>query len=231
MNEIINGENIEFILENLTRTLLYEGYALYPYYRSAIKNQKPIPFGVIFPKDYNAFHEHSHSNMQSQCIVTGSDNLTLNIDVRFLHLRKTELFEYNKNENDYVPVFNLEINGNIYQAGWQTIERKIIAGNLTVSELINNGKTIPVQFDKANEGEIILNEQNEATAQSIVSVSEIKGSIKIDATPVEDMPGSFRITVAVTNNTRVPNGDTVSRDEALAAIISFNAHNIAKPAG
>ncbi len=51
--DILNSESI---LENLTKTLLYEGYSLFPYHRSAIKNQKPVPFGVIYPKDYNAYN-------------------------------------------------------------------------------------------------------------------------------------------------------------------------------
>src|SRR5258707_8369501 len=96
------AEDTDSILENLTRTLLYEGYALYPYYRSAVKNQKPIPFGVIFPKDYNPYHEHSHSYVQSQCIINGSNDLTVSINVHFLHLRKTELFQHinNSDNND-----------------------------------------------------------------------------------------------------------------------------------
>ena len=48
--DILNNHSV---LDNLTHTLLYEGYALYPYNRSAIKNQKPVPFGVVFPVDYN----------------------------------------------------------------------------------------------------------------------------------------------------------------------------------
>ena len=58
--------NKETNVEDLTRTLLYEGYALYPYHRSAVKNQKPVPFGVVFPQQYNMYNEHAHSGMQTQ---------------------------------------------------------------------------------------------------------------------------------------------------------------------
>jgi hypothetical protein len=215
MNETGNLRDTDSILENLTQTLLYEGYALYPYYRSAIKNQKPVPFGVIFPSDYNNYHEHSHSNMQSQCIISGGDDLTVNIHVRFLHLRKTELFQADNKGDTYVPVVSLEIGGNTYQAGWQTIERKISTEDIPVSELISNCKIIPVEFDNMNEGEIILNEEKEVAAKRIINVSEIKGSIKMEADAVKEMPGSFRITVTVTNTTPVENAESVSRDEVF----------------
>jgi hypothetical protein len=206
------------VLENLTRTLLYEGYSLYPYYRSAIKNQKPIPFGVIFPKDYNAHYEHSHSNMQSQNILTGNDDLTVAINVRFLHLRKTELFQKNSNSDnndDYAPAFSLDIYGNIYQAGWQTIERKISTGNLRVSELAHKSKIILFEFDSMNEGEIIFNEQKEVVAKTISSVAEIKGTIKIKAGKVKDSKDAFRLTVSVTNLTPVTDAPGMTRDDAM----------------
>lgn len=37
-------------LETLVRTVLYEGYALYPYRPSALKNQRRLPFGAIVPR-------------------------------------------------------------------------------------------------------------------------------------------------------------------------------------
>src|SRR5437870_3070528 len=93
--------------DKLIHALLYEGYALYPYHRSAIKNQKPIPFGLIYPEDYNACDVHAHSKMQTQCIVTAGNDLRLDISVRFLHLVKTELYQSRpadaNNADDFIP--------------------------------------------------------------------------------------------------------------------------------
>jgi hypothetical protein len=41
-------------LEALVDSLLYEGYALYPYTPAAIKNATPTPFGIIYPPAYAA---------------------------------------------------------------------------------------------------------------------------------------------------------------------------------
>ena len=202
------------ILESLTKTLLYEGYSLYPYYRSAVKNQKPIPFGVIFPDEYHAFHEHSNSLMQSQNIICGHDQSALNITARFLHLRNTQLFQKG-NKGEIIPVFGLHINANNYQAGWQTIERKISAENLSIPELLAKELIIPFRFDKTEEVEFIPNAEEKIVAKKIIRVSEMKGSIKIEADKVKDNDECYRLTVTVINTTNIENAERVSRDEVL----------------
>lgn len=205
------------VLENLTRTLLYEGYSLYPYYRSALKNQKPIPFGVIFPKDYNAYNEHSNSCIQSHTIIKGGKNLKVSITVRFLHLRKTELFKHNieNGNNDYEPQFSLDVNGHTYRRGWQTIERKLTVDHVSLRELIKGQKIRPLEFESMNDGEFILNEEKEIIAKQTISVSPIKGFIEVKANKVENRSDSHRLTVTVTNTTAVENANMIMRDEAL----------------
>jgi hypothetical protein len=41
-------------LEELVSSLLYEGYALYPYTPGATKNATPTPFGIVYPPAYAA---------------------------------------------------------------------------------------------------------------------------------------------------------------------------------
>src|ERR1700722_7760603 len=125
-NQTVDAQTV---LDNLTRTLLYEGYSLFPYHRSAIKNQKPVPFGVVYPRIYNLYNPQAAAEMQSQCILTGDENVSVHIIIRFLHL------------------LNPAEKGNKLPAkGWQTIERKIDAGNLPVADLILADKDIPFLF-------------------------------------------------------------------------------------
>ena len=37
----------------VARTLLYEGYLLYPYRPSSVKNRQRFNFGVIYPERYS----------------------------------------------------------------------------------------------------------------------------------------------------------------------------------
>ncbi len=195
--------NAASILENLTRTVLYEGYSIFPYNRTAIKNQKPIPFGVIYPKDYSAHNLHTPSAIQTECIVTIEANSTINITVRFLHLITTEVHQ----QNDKNGIFG-------YKEGWETIERQVTSGNLLIAELINK-KVFPIAFDKIDEDKNLYDENNEIKAKQISSVSQIKGEIIIEASAIENTKNIFRIRVTVINNSQSINAEIISRDEAF----------------
>jgi hypothetical protein len=63
-------------LERLVDSLLFEGYALYPYTPGSTKNATPTPFGIVYPTD-------SFERMQMQGVVTDADALVTG-EVRFL---------------------------------------------------------------------------------------------------------------------------------------------------
>jgi len=70
-------------LERLVDSLLFEGYALYPYTPGATKNATPTPFGIVYPHDYAQTQTHAFDRMQIQYIVTDID-ATITAEVRFL---------------------------------------------------------------------------------------------------------------------------------------------------
>jgi len=49
--------------------VLYEGYLLYPYRRSAQKNRTRFQFGVLMPPPYQAVDSHEPSASQTECLV------------------------------------------------------------------------------------------------------------------------------------------------------------------
>ena len=63
-------------------SLLYEGYALYPYTPGATKNATPTPFGIVYPPAYAAALDSTYDHLELQCIVEGDGEITA--EVRFL---------------------------------------------------------------------------------------------------------------------------------------------------
>ena len=63
-------------VDKVANVLLYEGYLLYPYRASALKNRQPFNFGLIPPGQ----------DMQTQCLVSGNAATTFDVRVRFLEL-------------------------------------------------------------------------------------------------------------------------------------------------
>ncbi len=64
--------------------VLYEGYLLYPYRASSVKNQVRWQFGVFVPRGFTATEEPSAC--QAECLLEGGE--TVRVRSRFLHLRE-----------------------------------------------------------------------------------------------------------------------------------------------
>jgi hypothetical protein len=56
-------------VERLLSTLLYEGYALYPYTPGATKNATPTPFGIVYPPVYAAGGPHTFERARMQLVL------------------------------------------------------------------------------------------------------------------------------------------------------------------
>jgi hypothetical protein len=70
-------------LERLVDSLLFEGYALYPYTPGSTKNATPTPFGIVYPRDYAENETHAFDRMQIQFVVTDAD-APVTGEIRFL---------------------------------------------------------------------------------------------------------------------------------------------------
>jgi hypothetical protein len=67
------------MIDELVDSLLFEGYALYPYTPGTGKNATPTPFGIVYPAGY----AHGHDHLQVQALVRGEDP-RIDVDIRFL---------------------------------------------------------------------------------------------------------------------------------------------------
>lgn len=75
------------IVDKIARTVLYEGYLLYPYRESALKNQQRWNFGVLFPPAWAVGQSGSdRSYFQMECLAETTETATLSILVRFLQV-------------------------------------------------------------------------------------------------------------------------------------------------
>jgi hypothetical protein len=54
-------------LDTLVDSLLYEGYALYPYTPGAVKNATPTPFGIVYPPAYAAANPATFDRLRMEC--------------------------------------------------------------------------------------------------------------------------------------------------------------------
>ena len=71
-------------LDELVETLLYEGYALYPYTPGAAKNSTPTPFGIVYPPDYAQGNAATFDHLRLECGLVAEEGAPVSAVVRFL---------------------------------------------------------------------------------------------------------------------------------------------------
>src|SRR5437660_12257997 len=75
-------------IKEIADAVLYEGYLLYPYRQSALKNRTRWTFGVVYPREYALANGGIEPwTMHTECLIEGqADDISLNITVKILPL-------------------------------------------------------------------------------------------------------------------------------------------------
>jgi hypothetical protein len=75
------------VVEKIAAAILYEGYILYPYRPSAIKNRQRWNFGTLYPRRYAEEQRPAEPfRLTAECLVMTEENARLDVRVRFLQL-------------------------------------------------------------------------------------------------------------------------------------------------
>jgi hypothetical protein len=75
------------VLDKIVKSVLYEGYMLYPYRRSSLKNKHRWNFGVVYPAGCEP------SDMQTECLLEGGPHDDVVVEVRFLQLHEQDSWQ------------------------------------------------------------------------------------------------------------------------------------------
>src|SRR5277367_2987690 len=82
------GEGVNFAaVEKIAAAILYEGYILYPYRPTAIKNRQRWNFGTLYPRVYaQAQRPEEPYRLVAECLVAADAEAALDVRLRFLQL-------------------------------------------------------------------------------------------------------------------------------------------------
>lgn len=189
-------------VEQIAKALLYEGYMLYPYRPSSVKNQQRWNFGVVYPQIYSQAQGGEEAcSMRIECLVAGTVDAILEVKVRFLHLQTRSM---------RVPS---EIRVGSLPDGWQeAVEREVNLPESALGGLLQGTKrpfSFPSQTRVESEREAIIERRQEAI-EGIVDISaEIVG---------EDL---YKVRVLVRNVTAMEAGGA-DRDTSLTRSLISN---------
>jgi hypothetical protein len=191
-------------VKEIANVVLYEGYLLYPYRHSAIKNRQRWTIGVVYPREYSeANGSREPWTMQTECLVTGSADTSLDVYVRFLHLllRQTVQAETSnaplQTQPDTMYAREWSIASRLANEPWEEgMEREVSVLNLPLSSLLDHPRLVEIEFS----GERMVEESTyESPATIIREQQPLAGTVIIGAEPIgTDL---FKFNVQVKNRT------------------------------
>lgn len=98
--------------------VLYEGYILWPYRRSALKNQRRFTFGGVFPPAHTQGHPDDPSSMRAEVLVRGEADVA--VTARFLQVVQRAVLG-----RDGEPVDERIVDGELLQSWEEAVEREV----------------------------------------------------------------------------------------------------------
>ncbi len=85
------------LAEKIANTVLYEGYMLYPYRASSVKNQQRWNFGTLYPPAYEeVVRGTEQAKMHVECLFSGKRDAEIAIRVRFLQFLSDQTEGWNQ---------------------------------------------------------------------------------------------------------------------------------------
>jgi len=142
-------------LDRLVDSLLYEGYALYPYTPGATKNATPTPFGIVYPAAYAAKLDSAFDHLRLDCLAAEIADCGLLIaEVRFLEAsgvrhqaveRRAELHAVAVPGSESIQEFRFES----VALSMRVSCTACTEGRVKVSLLIENLADAPADLDRA----------------------------------------------------------------------------------
>jgi len=213
--------NLETV-EKIARAVLYEGYMLYPYRPSAVKNRQRWNFGVLYPPAHRESQGGADAySMRTECLVEGSRRTMLEVKVKFLQTVErtvgrtaTSMHELPPREiRGFHPVESLEVEGRIFRPWQEAVEREVSLPPCSFETLSNEPRHSSFAFAAEKRWEAICNASG-AISGGILRRQELTcGEI---AVTVEDLGGHvFKVAVNIRNTAPSDGSGSTNRNEAL----------------
>lgn len=188
----------------IARTLLYEGYLLYPYRPSAVKNRQRFNFGVLYPEDWCRPGSGDASSLTTEFPLRNGGDAHLDVEVRFLQMIARADGDRGGDVDDVARPSEV----------WhEAIERDVSAGRIAIAHLARDTST-SLSSDPSRRPSNGTADGAPETVRVPFDTGVIRGEIAIGAEHLRD--GVFKVTVHVRNLTRL-DADTegAARDHAL----------------
>jgi hypothetical protein len=219
-------------IDQIAKAVLYEGYMLYPYRPSSVKNQQRWNFGVLCPRAYSEAQSGSDAwNMQTECLIEGGSETALEIRLRFLQLVARSIGELKIPDSDLLPgekqeirlVPRLEVAGRVYQPWHEAAEREVILPTQNIEVLVRTPLSQRFMLSAGKQLEHLQDGTGLMVGVIEREQNALHGEVEVSSQPITD--GLFKVTVRLRNLTPFAAAHESSREEALLSSL-VSTHTI-----
>jgi hypothetical protein len=219
-------------VDAIVKAVLYEGYMLYPYRPSAVKNQQRFNFGVVYPRTYGEAQGGTEAwTMQTECLVVGSSETQCAVSVRFLRMVDRSIVKVHTplsslssiTTEKMEKVDRLEINGKQYQPWQEAVEETIEVVEFNLADLAAQPMQWPFRLPPMQEKEPIWDEGGLIVGVIHRQKASVSGTIDFAAERLAE--NVFKLMARIANTSRMDTDAALSRGEALVRSL-VSAHTI-----
>jgi hypothetical protein len=228
------------MVEEIAAAILYEGYILYPYRASAIKNQQRWTCGVIYPRAYAEKQSGADAwSMQTECLLRAPSDAAPDVRVRFLHLiergTKDQAWQGAMEREitlDRLKLCDLASGSKINRTTFRKSENQNTLEVIVICEAELLGDSLyKLRVTIFNSGSFEGSTRDQALMQSLVSAHTILGMEGGEFVSLLEPPDELRMAVADCKNAGtwpVLVGEDGERDAMLSSpIILYDYPKIA----
>jgi hypothetical protein len=184
--------------KKIAEAVLYEGYLLWPYRRSARKNQQRWTFGGVYPRAYSEARGGDDPwIMQTECLVSGDEESGIDVSVRFLHVVERKVARKTGETLEFVD--ELRAGGELHLAWDEAVEREIAVGRFELSELAESSERVEIDIAGGSTEEPLEEPAGEVVGAVVRSWRPLCGAVQVGAELLRR--GTFRVTAKITNTT------------------------------
>jgi hypothetical protein len=172
--------------------VLYEGYILWPYRRSALKNQQRWTFGGVYPRAHSEGREDDPWTVRAELLVEGGPDVGVEVDARFLQVVSRDVSR--RMPAGLEPVDELTVDGERYLSWEEAVEREVALPKHPLGDL-ERGVSASISVKAGKE----IEELGAGDGAIVRSWRRLQGALEMRAVPLRD--GLHRLSVTVCNTT------------------------------
>ncbi len=209
-------------LQKIADAVLYEGYILWPYRRSAMKNRQRWTFGGVHPEGWTrSGHLDDACAMQTQVLVEGGDDAAVEVGVRFLHVVARRVSR--QGPGGLEEVDELTVDGERHLSWEEATEREVGVGRVALASL-DSLRRVEIDVPAGAEEEDLMSADGARAGAVRRSWLELAGALDLHAERLG--PRLWRLTARIANTTPWPGG---GREDALERTFC-STHTVVKAA-